>query len=426
MSNPAAIAAVTATIRNLLTMGVSTDPDLVDTTVTMQPPHLARANGNAANQINIFLYNVKPSGSWRNMPSPTAVRPGEFGIPVLGLDLYYLLTVFGRDNDAQRPFSHQLLGRAMSTLHDHPLLGADEIKAALPDNDLWNQAERVRFTLQPLPIEEIGKMWPVFHTNYQLSVAYEAAVVLIDSTRPVATPLPVLTRGRSDRGIAALANVLSPFPTIESVEPPNKQPMALPGDAITLRGRNLSGDRVIVKFASPQLAAPVEAAIESPVEFPDGGSSDTELIVKVPDDQANFPAGLYMIAVVVRKRGEPDQAGNETPPSVDTSNEMPLSVAPRITSDLPIAAQIAQGSVTISLNCAPQVRPEQRVSLLLGSREIPAAPRTARTGQLTFVVTDAVAGEFWIRLRVDGVDSQLVDYSKPPPSFMAKQKAKIT
>lgn len=409
MSNPAAIAAVTATIRNLLTMGVTTDPDLVDTTVTMRPLHLARTNGNSANQINIFLYHVTPSGSWRNMPPPTTVRPGESGAPALGLNLYYLITAFGRDNDAQRPFSHQLLGRAMSTLHDHPLLGADEIKAALPDNDLWNQAERVRFTLQPLSIDDIGKMWPGFHTEYWLSVAYEAAVVLIDSTRSIVTPLPVLTRGQSDRGIFSLANALAPFPTIESVTPPNKQPAALLGDEIKLGGRNLSGDRVSVKFANPRLASPIEAPV-------DAASSDSEVIVKVPNDPANLPAGLYTIAVVVRKRDEPDH----------TSNEMPLSVAPRITSNLPIAAQIVQSAVTISLSCAPQVRPEQRVSLLLGSREIPAAPRAALTDQLTFVVTDAVAGEFWIRLRIDGVDSQLVDRSKPQPSFIAEQKATIT
>ena len=144
MSNSAAIAAVTATLRNLLTAGVVADPDLVDATVTMQPLDRARTNGNSANQINIFLYHVLPSSTWRNMPYPGALRAGESGAPVLGLNLYYLITAFGRDNDAQRPFSHQLLGRAMSTLHDHPLLGVDEIRSALPNNDLWDQVERVR------------------------------------------------------------------------------------------------------------------------------------------------------------------------------------------------------------------------------------------------------------------------------------------
>ena len=226
MSNSAAIAAVTATLRNLLTEGVTTDPDLVDATVTMQPLDRARMNGNSANQINIFLYHVLPSSTWRNMTFPGSARPGESAAPVLGLNLYYLITAFGRDNDAQRPFSHQLIGRAMSTLHDHPLLGADEIKAALPKNDLWTQVERVRFSLQPFSMEEIAKLWTGFQTQYRLSVAYEAAVVLIESTRPVAAPLPVLTRGRSDSGVVAQSNLQLPFPIIDSITAPNQQSAA--------------------------------------------------------------------------------------------------------------------------------------------------------------------------------------------------------
>ena len=83
---------------------------------------------------------------------PGGARSGETGFPALGLNLYYLVTAFGRDNDIQRPFSHQLMGRAMSVLNDHPVLSTDEIKASLPDNDLWAQLERVRITLQPFAI----------------------------------------------------------------------------------------------------------------------------------------------------------------------------------------------------------------------------------------------------------------------------------
>jgi Pvc16 N-terminal domain len=408
MSNSAAIAAVTATLRNLLTEGVTVDPDLVDATVTMQPLDRARVNGNSANQINIFLYHVLPSGTWRNTPYPGLTRPGETAQPVLGLNLYYLITAFGRDNDTQRPFSHQLIGRAMSTLHDHPLLGADEIKAALPNNDLWTQVERVRFTLQPFSVEEIAKLWTGFQTQYRLSVAYEAAVVLIESTRAVSAPLPVLTRGQADRGVTAQSNLLSPFPTIDSITMPKQQPSVLLGDTITLAGRNLSGDQVSVQFSNPRLAAPLV--------LPAGaGSSDSGITVAIPNDPANWLAGLYTVAAVVKTTSDGER----------TSNEMPLAVAPQITSQLPLQVRLTQGTATTELSCAPQVLPEQRVALLLGSREIPAAARAARTDALTFAITDAVAGDFWIRLRVDGVDSQLVDRSKTPPVFIATQKASI-
>jgi hypothetical protein len=408
MSNSAAIAAVTATLRNLLTAGVTADLDLQDATVTMQPLDRARVNGNTANQLNIFLYHVLPSGTWRNTPYPGSVRPGEGALPVLGLNLYYLITAFGRDNDTQRPFSHQLIGRAMSTLHDHPLLGTDEIKAALPNNDLWTQVERVRFTLQPFSVEEIAKLWTGFQTQYRLSVAYEAAVVLIESARAISAPLPVLTRGPADRGVTSQANTLSPFPTIDSIAAPKQQEAALLGDAITLKGRNLSGDQVTIQFTNPRLAAPIAVPAAQP-------SDDSSVSVTIPNDPANWPAGFYTVGAIVKSATEGDRA----------SNEVPLAVAPRITSQLPIQAQIAQGTATIELTCTPEVRPEQRVALLLGSREVLADPRDTQTDALTFSISNAVVGDFWIRLRVDGVDSQLVDRSTTPPTFIKTQKASV-
>jgi hypothetical protein len=408
MSNATAIAAVTATLRNLLTEGLTADPDLVDATVTMQPLDRARLNGNSANQINIFLYHVLPSGSWRNMGIPGPTRSGIGAAPVLGLNLYYLITAFGRDNDAQRPFSHQLMGRAMSTLHDHPLLGADEIKAALPNNDLWAQVERVRFTLQPFSMEEIAKLWTGFQTQYRLSVAYEAAVVLIESTRATPAPLPVLTRGKGDSGVVAQSNLTPPFPTIDQLTPPNRQPTAALGDQLAFTGHNLAGAQVAVQFATARLAAPITLPV-------DAGATDTQMTVTIPNDPANWPTGVYTVAAVVSNSGEPDR----------TSNEMPLAITPRITSTLPMMVNRTRGDARLKLTCSPEVRPEQRVALLLGSREIPAERRSGQTGDLTFIVKGAVPGEFWIRLRVDGVDSQLVNYTTPSPTFDATQKVTI-
>jgi hypothetical protein len=407
MSNATAIAAVTATLRNLLTEGLTADPDLVDATVTMQPLDRARVNGNSANQINVFLYHVLPSGSWRNMGIPGPTRSGIGAAPVLGLNLYYLITAFGRDNDAQRPFSHQLMGRAMSTLHDHPLLGADEIKAALPNNDLWAQVERVRFTLQPFSMEEIAKLWTGFQTQYRLSVAYEAAVVLIESTRGTPAPLPVLTRGPADSGVTAQSNLVPPFPTIDQLSLPNRQPTAGLGDPLTLTGHNLAGAQVVFQFLATPPPAPNTLSAEQ-------GATDTSITVTVPNDPAHWPAGLYTVAAVVSGKAEPGR-----------SNEMPLAIAPRIATALPMTANRTRGDARLKLTCAPEVRPGQRVALLLGSREILAEQRSGQTGDLTFIVKGAVPGEFWVRLRVDGVDSQLVNYATTPPSFNATQKVTI-
>ena len=82
--------------------------------------------------------------------------------------------------------------------------------------------------------------------------------------------------------------------------------------------------------------------------------------------------------------------------------------------------------MTLTVTCRPAVRPEQAVSLLLGSREVRAEPEAAPAGTLTFEVVRARPGEHWLRLRVDGVDSRLVDRSVSPPVFDPSQRVTVT
>jgi uncharacterized protein DUF4255/IPT/TIG domain-containing protein len=408
MSNSLAIAAVTATLRNLLIAGVTVMPDLADATVTTQLPDRARSTTNTANQINLFLYQAVPNAAWRNLDMPRHMRPGETAAPPLALNLYYLLTAYGRDNDAVRPFSHELLGRAMSVLHDHPLLGADEIRTALSGNDLFQQIERIRFSLQPLSVDEIYRLWTGFQTPYRTSVAYEASVVLIDSTRDVAAPLPVLMRGPKDVGVLLQPGIGSP--AIESIDPGFDVTF---GDTLTISGAQLAGDTVLVSFATPRLAAPL---VVQPVP---GKSSATQVTVQVPQDPA-LPAGWYTVSVAVT-RGTFKQ----------TSNELAIALGPQVTTGLPNKLQAVNGAVQVTLGCAPPIVDGQRVALLLDGREIApvAAPRPANS--VTFDVTGVSAGTtFVVRLRVDGADSPVldrtVDRTKAPPAFDPKRTIAIT
>ena len=120
MSNALAIAATTAALRSLLTRGLGISD------VTIRPPDTARKG--SSNQVNLFLYQTSIDAAWRNQDMPRQVKPGETGQPPLPLCLYYLVTAFGEGDDEVK--TQQLLGQAMSILHDHPLLGADEIKHA--------------------------------------------------------------------------------------------------------------------------------------------------------------------------------------------------------------------------------------------------------------------------------------------------------
>src|SRR5919198_359459 len=147
MSNDKAIASATATLRNLLINGVGVSD------VTVRPLDLARKNLNG-DSVNLFLYKTAINAAGPNQDMPHQVKAGKTGQPPLPLCLYYLVTAYAGNETETK--SQELLGKAMSVLHDHPILDADEIKATLgdvPDSNLHEQIERVRITPQALSLE---------------------------------------------------------------------------------------------------------------------------------------------------------------------------------------------------------------------------------------------------------------------------------
>jgi len=412
MSNSLAVAAVTTTLQSILFSNVTSDPDLNDTTVTTLPLDKARGNNNN-NQLNLFLYQLARNAAFSNRDMPQQVKPGETAFPPLALNLYYLITAFGRDSDATQQFGHELLGKAMSTLHDHMILSADEIRAAtaatLPRSDLDRQVERIRITFQPLTVEEISKLWTGFATQYRLSAAYEVGVALIESTQPVRAPLPALTRGQSDSGIRSAPDLTPPFPALDRIEFPNQQTSARLNDSLILEGHDLDGTNVGVVFDHPLWTSPVEIAV------PNGpNATATQVTVTIPNDPVNWPAGIYTAQVLVQRPGDSYRR---------SANQLPFSLAPAMT----IAPATAPaGNITYTVACRPDVRPQQRASLLLGSQEILAQPHVTQTATLTFAAVVATAGDYFVRLRVDGVDSLLVNRAVQPPVFDATQKVIAT
>jgi hypothetical protein len=79
------------------------------------------------------------------------------------------------------------------------------------------------------------------------------------------------------------------------------------------------------------------------------------------------------------------------------------------------------GTAVVTIECKPDVRPTQRASLILGSLEVLADPHPNSVNTLTFTVLNAPVGTHWVRLRVDGIDSQLVNRDVSPPVFFEHQ-----
>lgn len=413
MSNPLAIAATTLTLQAILQSGVLNDPDdtdLTDTTVTILPPDKARGNNNA-NQLNLFLYQILPNAAWRNMNIPSQIAPGETGNPPLALTLHYLLTAFGKDNDTTLPYGHHLLGKAMSILYDHALLGPEEIKAAtaasFPDSDLDKQIERVRITLQPMSLEEISRLWTGLVTQYRLSVGYEVSVALIDSTQPKRAPLPVLMRGPKDKGVRSQASLIPPFPALNQIQFQNHQTEARLGEQLVLGGNNLDGNVVRVQFDHPLWTGPV-------LVDPDPGNTAQQISVTIPNSPTKWPAGFYTVAVVVQKPSET---------YFRTTNQLSFALAPKIA----VTPANAPGpNITYTVTSSPEVWPDQNASLLLNDQEVLADPHATQTATLTFHAQNLTAGAYFVRLRIDGVDSLLVNKTMTPPQFDTSQQVTVT
>jgi hypothetical protein len=389
--------------------------------VTTLPPDKARKD--AVDQVNLFLYNTSIDAALRNEP-PRTSRPGESAEPSLPLRLHYLVTAYGEgDSDA---LGHKLLGQAMGALHDHPLLGSEEIRGAtqsngLGDSDLHTQVERVRITPHSLNVEEMSKLWTTFMTPLRASAAYEVSVVLIDSRRPARAALPVIGRGsQADTGVESAANVESPFPSLSSVETPDPSAL-LPGETLTLRGANLSGSTVSVRVRHQLMQS-------DRVLAPLAGATATEVRVVFPDEPANLPAGFYTVAVEVGT----EEAAHPGVTFTRTTNRLAFALAPSITSQMPAEAlRDDDGLAALTLTCKPQVRPGQRASLMLGDREIPAQGFDDPTDTLDFefgnpTPADAPGEVVSVaRLRVDGVDSLLIDRAVAPPRFLSDRKVTI-
>lgn len=436
MSSALALAGVSAVLRDLLDSGLIdhavTDAMGQGVTVTaIAPDRIALEGADARPQLNIFLHQATPNAAWRNAALPSRDRNGRrLTNPPLALDLHYLVTAYGL-SDLQ---AEVLLGYAIQLLHETPMLSREKIRVALNPpsmpvdsgalpsiyqalraSDLADQYEQITITPARMGAEELSKLWSAFQAHYRPTAAYEVSVVLIEASQPSRAPLPVLSRGpveptpmdpavMREKAVVVRPDLMPPFPGIEQVVLPLSQISAHLLDAVEFRGHHLDGTnhRLLLTLPRLRLEADVPAA---------DTSSATSVTFTIPNLPGTYPAGTYRAAIELLR-----------PDAVDprVSNQVTLTIAPQITTQLdppPTFLRDPDGTALVSLACRPDVKPTQRASLIIGSREVLADPHPVDTATLDFTILDAPVGTHFVRLRVDGIDSQLVNRSVTPPVF---------
>jgi hypothetical protein len=434
MSSQLAIGAVSAVLRNLLDNGlVEAGPALGAINVTAIAPDLIKVEDpEFGPQLNLFLYRVSPNQGWQNELLPSYGANGaRTSNPPLPLNLHFLLTAYGK-SDFQAEI---LLGYAMSLLHEHAVLDRAAIRRALVPSplgpsilppafqalsasDLADQVEAVTLTLEPMDSEEMSRLWSAIQAHYRPTAAYVASVVLIETTKPTQSGLPVLTRGTvtdgREPGVFVQPDVMPPLPTLVDVAPTTNQPAAQLGDTVRLEGVHLDGSSVEVSFGHRLLATPNVISVGSNA---DATTIDVALPTGNAADQA-WPAGVWTVVVSLVRAGE-TVARTTNAAAFVLAPQPILSPAPTVTRDA------GTGRVSVTIGLHPHIRPSQKATLALGSEVAVSDPHPTATGALTFHFGVVPDGAQWVRLTVDGAESLLVDRSTTPPSFDATQRVTV-
>jgi len=391
MSNPLAIATVSAALQQILLNPVS--QAVASATVGFSRPD---ASNSTTPLVNIFLYQVTPNAAYRNADAPTRRADGTLAQrPQAALDLHYLFTFHG--NDAQLE-PQRLLGAVVSALQAQPLISTQNITNAvttfgfLAGSGLESQVERVKFTPTALSLEEFSKLWSVFfQVEYSLSAAYQASVVLIESDLTPQLAPPVVAPG--------LYVVPFQWPQIDQVisQKGAAQPIVT-GTTLLIQGRQLRGQNTLVLIGGQELTP--------------ASMTNTQITVQVP---SSVYAGVQALQVLQKlSMGTP-----AVPHRVFESNVAAFVLRPTLTN--PSAAldpnSSAKTKITdVTLNLVPNVGIGQRVVLVLNN--VTSSPptsyassstvSTADSNQITVQIENVPTGNYLARVQIDGAESLLL------------------
>lgn len=392
MSNFLAIATVTATLK------LEVLQDAVQAAVPGADVTIARPDGISGSvsgaRVNLYLYQVTPNVAWRSNDLPTRNANGQLvQRPRVALDLFYLLTFYGDELQLE---PQRMLGSVALAMHTKPVLTRDMIRNTivntsfpfLAQSNLTDEIELVKFTPLPLSLEELSKLWSVFfQTQYVLSMAYQATVVLIEGEETPRATLPVLER----------EIFVTPFrhPTIERIrsQTGESEPIVA-GSTLVIEGKQLRGEVTQLRIGGSDLMTIQDA-------------SDTQIVFPLASLQpaGSLRAGMQAVQIV-----QPTMMGRPRVAHVGVeSNVFPLVVRPTITAlHLPDPTHLAVG-------VDPAIGKTQRVLLLLneitdktpGAYTFIAEPRTTDVSTLTIPIGSTKPGTYFVRVQIDGAESPL-------------------
>jgi hypothetical protein len=266
-----------------------------------------------------------------------------------------------------------------------------------------------------ISLEDLSKAWSVFYqVPYVLSIAYRACLVIVEGRENFQRALPI--RDASPAGLA-------PFPASPYIEQVVAQgsrfePIVI-GSVMIIRGRNLQSQTVEIHVGD---------LVISPTSV-----QDREIIFSLENMALpQIQAGVQSLQVIHRIASTSPLITNAI-----ASNVMPFVLCPTIvnvsvTQLEEIEDNLRSAVIVVQLDVL--VREKQKVVLALNEWtsdnpsiylfDRPPLPSTLSTIEIP--ITNIKAGEYLVRMRIDGAESKLgVDDDPDSPTYNWYNSPKI-
>jgi hypothetical protein len=124
---------------------------------------------------SLYLYRVSVNAN-RNLPKVRG-RDGTLRRPPIPLDVHFLVTPWAGDAIRQQ----RMLGFAIRTLEDTPILPAAVLNRYGPEPDVFRPEETVELVYENVSVQDAAYIWDVAQTKEQPSATYVARMVEIES-----------------------------------------------------------------------------------------------------------------------------------------------------------------------------------------------------------------------------------------------------
>jgi hypothetical protein len=380
---------VTATLLNLLKLRV----DVLWSAFFSSPaPPIAYSavSSNALagdNTLGMFLFHANEDAHFKNMPPLFQDQPPVRFTP-MGLQLQYQMVAHaaatGGDAESAAQRAQLLFGLGLKTLHDFPSLDRNTrvdgnlvFPVALQGTD-----NIIRIAFRNVTPSEATSFWTAATQGVRLAAYYEVTATLLEPDRPQLRGARVLRYGvqifvnGAPRLDTSRSRITFKLPLEASDRTVDLEPgEAATGETIHFDGSDLSGDATTLLLKKAGWLEPEEVGFDWSV------TAGTDTIAATVRPRAGAHAivpGVYSAAArVTRKRTMPDGSIRAFP---QTSNDVPFTVAPRITNPaynvVPPAANVV--TVTGGIFQHAEVPPES-VRLIVGAEAVPIQPSGALT-----------------------------------------------